>query len=142
MFEDKEWKNKVKGVETVNNILKEAKMRIKPDGINDLMDKLKINLKDANKAVLKANILLLGTMAEAVGQPISKFMKKCMVPMLHILSDKAALLRADVIISVNKWAEAIGNEPVINQLSVGLETGNPEYRDETLKWITARLDSI
>ena len=67
MFEEKDWKSKVKGAETVNGILTDAKMRIKPDGLGDLMEKLKINLKEPNKAVLKSTILLIGTMAEAVG---------------------------------------------------------------------------
>ena len=142
LFDDKDWKSKVKGAETVNGILRDAKMRIKPDGINELMEKLKINLKEPNKAVLKSTILLIGTMAEAVGQPIQKFMKKCLVPMMHILSDKAALVRADVISSVNKWAEAIGPEPVINQLVAPLAEGNPEYRDESLKWVVAHKEAI
>ena len=117
-------------------------MRIKPDGINELMEKLKLNLKEANKAVVKSTVLLIGTMAEAVGEPIKKFMKKCLVPMLHLLSDKAALLRADVISSVDKWCEAIGPEMIINQLGEGLTAGNPEYRDESLKWITKHNDAI
>ena len=142
LFEDKEWKNKVKGAETVNGILKDAKMRIKPDGLNELMEKLKLNLKEANKAVVKSTVLLIGTMAEAVGEPIKKFLKKCLVPMLYLLSDKAALLRADVISSVNKWSEAIGPEPIINQLVEGLTAGNPEYRDESLKWITAHDEAL
>ena len=62
--------------------------------------------------------------------------------MLHLLSDKAALLRADVVSSINKWCEAIGPEPIINQLNEGLTAGNPEYRDESLKWITAHKEGI
>ena len=106
------------------------------------MEILKKNLKEANKAVLKSTILLLGTMAEVVGQPILRYMKKCLVPMMHILSDKATLLRADVVNSINKWSEVIGPEPIINHLSLGLEAGNPEYRDESLKWITTNKDAI
>ena len=67
LFEDKDWKNIVKGAETVNGILRDAKMRIKIDGLNDLMEKLKLNLKHGNKAVVKSTVLLIGTMAEAVG---------------------------------------------------------------------------
>jgi hypothetical protein len=35
-------------------------MRIEPDGLNGLLDALKNGMKDANKAVLKINIGLLG----------------------------------------------------------------------------------
>ena len=62
--------------------------------------------------------------------------------MLYLLSDKAALLRADVVSSINKWCEAIGPEPIINHLSEGLTAGNPECRDESLKWITAHLEAL
>lgn len=117
-------------------------MRIKPDGLNDLMEKLKLNLKEANKAVVKSTVLLIGTMAEAVGEPIKKYFKKCLAPMIYLLSDKAALLRADVISSVDKWCEAIGPEAIINQLGEGLTAGNPEYRDESLKWITKHMDAM
>ena len=48
-------------------------MRIEPNGIGELMDAMKQGLKDPNKAVLKANIQLLGLIAEAVGSPMSKY---------------------------------------------------------------------
>ena len=67
LFDESDWKQKVKGCEQVNTILREAQMRIQPDGIGELMDKLKNNFKASNKAVLKQVILLTGTMAEAVG---------------------------------------------------------------------------
>lgn len=66
----KDWKVKTKGVETVEAILKGAKMRIKPDGLGELMDCLAKGMKESNKAVAKAYFTLLGLLAEAVGEPI------------------------------------------------------------------------
>ena len=63
-------------------------MRIEPNGLNELMDVMKKAMKDANKAVVKVFIILLGMLAEALGNPISKYQKKCFVPMLSNLSDK------------------------------------------------------
>ena len=40
------------------------------------MEKIKVNYKASNKAVLKQVILLMGSMAEAVGQPIVSYNKK------------------------------------------------------------------
>jgi len=54
----------------VEAILREAKMRIEPNGTNDLMDAMKNGMKDANKAVVKNNIKLLAMLAEAMGNPI------------------------------------------------------------------------
>lgn len=106
------------------------------------MDALKNNYKEKNKAVLKQVILLMGSMAEAVGQPIQKWNKKCFVPLLGFLGDKAALMRADVIVQCDKWAEAIGAERVIDGMCTFLAEGNPEMRTECLKWIGAHKDAI
>ena len=76
------------GGDDIEAILKEAKMRIEPNGTNELMDVMKKAMKDANKAVVKVFIILLGLLAEAMGGPISKYQKKCFVPMLSNLSDK------------------------------------------------------
>ena len=67
MFTETDWKLKVKGCETVQGILRDSGMRIQPDGLNDLMEQLKVNYKASNKAVLKQVILLMGSMAEATG---------------------------------------------------------------------------
>lgn len=142
MFTETDWKLKVKGCETVHGILKEAQMRIQVEGIGDLMEQLKNNFKASNKAVLKQVILLMGTMAEAVGQPIIAYNKKCFRPLLAFLGDKAALMRADVIASANKWSEAIGPEYVIQNMCGYLTDGNPEMRTECLKWITNNKEAI
>jgi hypothetical protein len=104
-FKNKDWKIRVKGGEDVEAILRDAKMRIEANGLNELMDALKNGMKDSNKAVVKKYIQLLGTMAEAIGPDVKQFIKKCFVPMLNNLSDKQSLVRADVIASVEKWAE-------------------------------------
>mmetsp|Transcript_39875 Transcript_39875/g.52186 ORF Transcript_39875/g.52186 Transcript_39875/m.52186 type:complete len:307 (-) Transcript_39875:3172-4092(-) len=106
------------------------------------MDKLKNNFKASNKAVLKQVILLTGTMAECVGQPILSYNKKNLKPLLSFLGDKAALMRADVITSVNKWSEAIGAEHVIANMCTYLTDGNPELRSESLKWICENKAAI
>ena len=67
MFTETDWKLKVKGCEMVQTILRESQMRVMPDGIGDLMEQLKVNQKASNKAILKQVILLMGSMAEAVG---------------------------------------------------------------------------
>lgn len=142
LFDEADWKQKVKGCEQVNNILREAQMRIQPDGIGELMDKLKNNYKASNKAVLKQVIMLTGTMAEVVGQPILSYNKKNLKPLLAFLGDKAALMRADVVTSVNKWKEAIGAEHVINNMCTYLPDGNPELRNDSLKWIVENKAAI
>lgn len=138
----KDWKVKVKGCEMVEQILKDAKMRIKPDGLGDLMDLLQKGMKESNKAVLKTFFALLGTLAEACGEPIAIYRKKCFVPMLQHLSDKQGLVRQQVIVPMNKWAEAIGDHKIIDSLAPYLTEGNPELREEALTWILAHKAAL
>lgn len=93
----KDWKVKVQGCEAVEKILTEAKMRIKPDGLGELMDCLAKGMKESNKAVIKAYFILLGQMADACGEPIGIYRKKCLVPMLQHLADKQTLVRQQVV---------------------------------------------
>lgn len=106
------------------------------------MEKIKVNYKASNKAVLKQVILLMGSMAEAVGQPIVSYNKKNLKPLMPFLGDKAALMRADVIVTVNKWAEAIGDDHIIGNMCTYLADGNPELRNESLKWICEHKAAI
>lgn len=117
-------------------------MRIKPDGIGDLIECLKQGLKESNKAVLKAIILTLGAMAEATGSGITKYTKKCLNPLLIYLGDKAALMRADVLATAEKWAEAIGSELVMNLMCGYLSDGNPELRENSLAFMLSHKEDI
>jgi hypothetical protein len=106
------------------------------------MEVFKNGMKDANKAVLKIYINLLGMLAEAVGAPIKQFTKKCLVPSLKHLAYKDTLVRAEVVSTMTKWAEVIGAENIINKVSLELVVENPELRTEGLNWIQKNKDSI
>mmetsp|Transcript_16770 Transcript_16770/g.11897 ORF Transcript_16770/g.11897 Transcript_16770/m.11897 type:complete len:414 (+) Transcript_16770:1572-2813(+) len=142
LFKDKDWKNRKKAADSVEEIMRGAKMRIKPDGLNELYDALKVGMKEANKSVLKCNILLLGLLAEAVGAPIKNNQKKLLVPLIVNVADKQSLVRADTITAINRWSEAIGAELCINHITAALAQENPELRDEGIKWILAHKDEI
>ena len=52
------------------------------------------------------------------------------------------MVRGDVVASVNKWADAVGAELVLNHLFVKLELENPESRTECLKWIIEHIEDV
>lgn len=56
LFKDNDWKKRKEGADKVEEILKAANMRIKPDGLNELFDNMKQRMADPNKAVLKAYV--------------------------------------------------------------------------------------
>ena len=56
MFKNNDWKVRKEAAEKVEEICKAANMRIKPDGLNELMDNMKQRMADPNKAVLKSYV--------------------------------------------------------------------------------------
>lgn len=123
-------------------ILKEAKMRIEDNGLNPLLEALKNGMKDSNKVCLKSYIIILGQLAQAVGSSIRQYTKKCFVPMIKHLSYKDGPVRAEVVNSMDKWADVIGAEKIIDKVSQELTVENPESRKEALKWIEKNKESI
>jgi hypothetical protein len=81
-FKDKAWQKKVECATDIKGILVDAKMNITPDGLGPVMQLMTLALKESNKAVAKAFMSLLGDIAEAVGEPMKGFQKKCLVPMI------------------------------------------------------------
>jgi len=138
----KEWKVKAKAAEKVEVILKEAGMRIKPEGIGPLMECMKQGMKESNMAIIKPYLKLMGSLAEATGEPIHKYTKKCLVPMLTHLSNKQPLIRAQVVAPMTLWAEAAGDHKVMDQLFGLLKDANPEFRSEVFTWVLERKPAL
>ena len=62
--------------------------------------------------------------------------------MLATLADKQSLVRGDAIACMDKWAEHVGAEVIINNVGPMLTQENPELRSEALKWIIKNKDAI
>lgn len=62
--------------------------------------------------------------------------------MLENLSDKATLVRADVVTAMDKWAEHCGAELVIAIGCPLVILDNPELRTEMLQWIIKNKEAI
>ena len=116
MFKNNDWKVRKEAAEKVETILKEAKMRIQPTGLNELMDNMKQRMLDPNKAVLKSYVQLICTLVEALGNHAKQFSKKLLPVLLQNLADKQSLVRGDVVTCADKWAEHIGADQVINYM--------------------------
>ena len=67
MFKNNDWKVRKQGAEKVEEILKNANMRIQPTGLNELIDNMKQRMTDPNKSVLKSYIQLISSLVEALG---------------------------------------------------------------------------
>ena len=67
MFKNNDWKVRKEAADKIEEMLKAANMRIQPNGLNELMDNIKQRMADANKAVLKAYVQMMGSLIEALG---------------------------------------------------------------------------
>lgn len=88
LCKESDWKKRKEAADKVEEICKAANMRIKPDGLNELMDNIKQRMSDPNKAALKAYVQLIVVLVEALGPAAKTFQKKILPPMLNNLSDK------------------------------------------------------
>ena len=142
MCSDNNWKARKEAAEKVEEMCRGANMRIKPDGLNELMEEVKKRMTDANKAVLKAYIQLMGVLVEALGPSAKQFQKKLLPGMLATIADKQSLVRGDAIACMDKWAEHVGPEIIINNLPPQIQLDNPESRTESLKWVLGKKDAL
>jgi len=108
MFKNNDWKIRKEAADKVEEIFKNANMRIKPDGLNELLDNLKQRMSDPNKSVLKSYVQLIALFVDALGPGAKTFTKRLLPPMLNNLADKQSLVRNDVLAAIDKWAEHIG----------------------------------
>lgn len=99
-------------------------------------------MSDPNKAVLKAFIQLIGVLVEALGPSAKQYQKKLLPGLLGALADKQSLVRQDAVSCMDKWAEHVGAEVIINNVAPMLTQENPELRSEALKWILKNKDAI
>jgi hypothetical protein len=72
-YAEKAWQKRNEAATDIEAILVGAKMRIKPDGLGDVMTLLQNANKDGNKAVIKAFMVLSGKMSEALGESIARY---------------------------------------------------------------------
>ena len=87
-FKNNDWKVRKEAAEQVEELLRGAKMRIKPDGLNELIDNMKQRMSDPNKSVLKSYIQLIALLVEALGAAAKQFSKKLLPSILQNLADK------------------------------------------------------
>ena len=79
---------------------------------------------------------------EALGASAKQYGKKLLPVLMQNLADKQSLVRADVVTTMDKWAEHTGAETVIGIGGALVIQDNPEMRSEMLKWVLKNKDAI
>jgi len=109
------WKERNSALEEIENLIKSAGNRIQPDiPAAELFPALRGRMADTNRNLAARTLLLLGKLAEAIGQPFDKLASRpVLVPALGTLSDNKKQVRDAVIVMLDSWVTTCPAEKLI-----------------------------
>ncbi|KAG8438277.1 hypothetical protein GDO86_008822 [Hymenochirus boettgeri] len=139
---DKNWKIRKEGLDEVVSIINEAKF-IQPN-IGELPNALKGRLNDSNKILVLQTLGILQQLATAIGPNIKQHVKNLGMPIISVLGDSKANVRAAAMVTLNSWVEQTGMKEWLEgeDLSEELKKENPFLRQELLGWLADKLPSL
>ncbi|GFO33537.1 cytoskeleton-associated protein 5 [Plakobranchus ocellatus] len=138
---DKNWKVRGEGLQTIVNILAEAKF-VKPN-LGSLPEALKARLGESNKNLQTTTVNICSTLATALGPHCKVHFKTIAPGLLPCLGDSKPNFREKVVACLNVWMEhssllaLVENEALYDALKVE----NPNLRAELLGWLSSKLPS-
>uniref|UniRef100_F6XPY6 Cytoskeleton-associated protein 5 n=1 Tax=Xenopus tropicalis TaxID=8364 RepID=F6XPY6_XENTR len=138
---DKNWKIRKEGLDEVTAIINEAKF-IQPN-IGELPSALKARLNDSNKILVQQTLTILQQLSTAMGPNIKQHVKNLGMPIISVLGDSKANVRAAAMVTLNSWVEQTGMKEWLEgeDLSEELKKENPFLRQELFGWLAEKLPS-
>ncbi|KAM4722678.1 cytoskeleton-associated protein 5 isoform 2-T4 [Rhinophrynus dorsalis] len=139
---DKNWKIRKEGLDEVATIINEAKF-ILPN-IGELSSALKGRLNDSNKILVQQTLSILQQLSTAMGPNIKQHVKNLGMPIITVMGDSKANVRAAALVTLNAWVEQTGMKEWLEgeDLSEELKKENPFLRQELLGWLAEKLPSL
>ena len=134
-IKDGKWTEKKEACDKIEKILKEANMKILPNGLNELMNLIKQKLSDSNKNIVKMIINLLNLLIEALKHNFKQWSKNIALNLIPNLSDKNQIFRNEIQICFDKWVQYVGFETLIIHFPPFLKNENVDMRNEILDFI-------
>ncbi|XP_073514992.1 cytoskeleton-associated protein 5 isoform X2 [Phyllobates terribilis] len=139
---DKNWKIRKEGLDEVTTILNEAKFVL--PNIGELPSALKGRLNDSNKILVQQALGILQQLATSMGPSIKQHVKNLGIPIITVLGDSKANVRAAALVTINSWVEQTGMKEWLEgeDLSEELKKENPFLRQEILGWLAEKLPTL
>nr|XP_018670649.1 cytoskeleton-associated protein 5-like [Ciona intestinalis] len=140
---DKNWKERKEALESVIEILNEAKF-VTSD-IGDLATGLKARLTDSNKILLTTTLNILTQLATALGPHSAKHLQILSANIINTLADSKPQVRQAALKCMNTWLENtklsmwLEGDMISSALSVAKHTF---LRIELLTWLAEKLLSV
>ncbi|XP_057185060.1 cytoskeleton-associated protein 5 isoform X2 [Triplophysa rosa] len=141
-IEDKNWKVRKEGLDEVAAIISEAKFI--QASIGELPMALKGRLNDSNKLLVQQTLTILQQIATAMGPALKQHVKNLGIPVITVLGDSKANVRAAAMATLNAWVEQTGMKEWLEgeDLSEELKKENPFLRQELLGWLAEKLPTL
>ncbi|CAK6966389.1 cytoskeleton-associated protein 5 isoform X3 [Scomber scombrus] len=139
---DKNWKIRKEGLDEVAAIISEAKFITA--NIGELSLALKGRLGDSNKILVQQSLTILQQLATAMGPGLKQHVKALGIPVITVLGDSKANVRAAALATVQAWVEQTGMKEWLEgeDLSEELKRENPFLRQEVLGWLAEKLPTL
>ncbi|XP_041650942.1 cytoskeleton-associated protein 5 isoform X2 [Cheilinus undulatus] len=141
-IEDKNWKIRKEGLDETAAIISEAKF-ITPN-IGELPLALKARLSDSNKILVQQTLTILQQLATAMGPGLKQHVKSLGIPVITVLGDSKANVRAAAMATLQAWVEQTGMKEWLEgeDFSEELKRENPFLRQEVLGWLAEKLPTL
>ncbi|XP_053175118.1 cytoskeleton-associated protein 5 isoform X3 [Scomber japonicus] len=139
---DKNWKIRKEGLDEVAAIISEAKFITA--NIGELSLALKGRLGDSNKILVQQSLTILQQLATAMGPGLKQHVKALGIPVITVLGDSKANVRAAALATLQAWVEQTGMKEWLEgeDLSEELKRENPYLRQEVLGWLAEKLPTM
>ncbi|XP_061077698.1 cytoskeleton-associated protein 5-like isoform X3 [Conger conger] len=139
---DKNWKIRKEGLDEMAAVISEAKF-IKAN-VGELPAALKGRLNDSNKLLVQQTLSILQQVAVAMGPSLKQHVKSLGIPIITVLGDSKANIRATALATVHAWVEQTGMKEWLegDDLSEELKKENPFLRQEVLGWLAEKLPTL
>uniref|UniRef100_H2Z395 TOG domain-containing protein n=1 Tax=Ciona savignyi TaxID=51511 RepID=H2Z395_CIOSA len=140
---DKNWKERKEALNSVIEILNEAK--VITANIGDLTTSLKARLSDSNKILLTTTLNILTQLASAMGPHCAKHLQILSASMINVLADSKVFVRQAALKCMNAWLENtkmaawLEGDMISSALSV---QKNIFLRIELLSWLAEKLVDV
>uniref|UniRef100_A0A3B4WQQ0 Cytoskeleton associated protein 5 n=1 Tax=Seriola lalandi dorsalis TaxID=1841481 RepID=A0A3B4WQQ0_SERLL len=139
---DKNWKIRKEGLDEAAAIISDAKFITA--NIGDLPLTLKGRLSDSNKILVQQTLTILQQLATAMGPGLKHHVKALGIPIITVLGDSKANVRAAAMTTLQAWVEQTGMKEWLEgeDLSEELKRENPFLRQEVLGWLSEKLPTL
>lgn len=136
---DANWKIRKQGLDAVIGIIAGANNRIKPSLGADFPGVLKQRLNDSNKNLQTNAVEITGSLALAMGKPFEKYVKTFTGPVMAVLSDNKANVRAAGVTALEHIRKTCSMEMMVPAVGTSLANESPALRKELLTWLGTAL---